>query len=59
MEKTKKEIIKSILTQVYDKNDFTDFYFIKSKNNFTNSVIIKIKKVQKKLTEYLNALGVD
>jgi len=52
MEKSKKEKIKSILTQLFSKDDAAEFYFIKSLKEFSNSVLIKSKKVDtEKLSE--------
>lgn len=56
MEKTKKVKIKSILTQVYNKHDLAEFYFIKSKNVSSNSVIIKTKKINKNKIKETNLL---
>lgn len=52
MEKSKKEKIKSILAQLFSKDDAAEFYFIKSLKEFSNSVLVKSKKVD---TEKLSA----
>jgi len=45
MEKLKKEKIKSILTQFFLKADEAEFYFVKSLKQFSNSILVKSKRV--------------
>ena len=45
MEKLKKEKIKSILTQFFFKADEAEFYFVKRLKQFSDSILIKSKKV--------------
>lgn len=45
MEKIKKEKIKQILKEFFSKADVADFYFIKGLKEFSNSILIKSKKV--------------
>ena len=52
MEKFKKEKIKQALKELFSKADDAEFYFIKSLKEFSNSVLIKSKKVDtEKLSE--------
>ncbi len=44
MEKTKREKVRNVLTKVFNREDSSEFYFVKSKNEFSNSIIIKTKK---------------
>ncbi len=48
MEKLKKEKIKSILTQLFSKADAVEFYFVKSLKQFSNSILVKSRKVNNK-----------
>lgn len=45
IEKLKKEKIKLVLTQLFSKADAAEFYLIKSLRAFSNSILIKSKKV--------------
>ena len=45
MEKLKKEKIKLIFTQLFSKADSAEFYFIKGLKEFSNSILIKSKKL--------------
>lgn len=54
MEKLKKEKIKSILTQFFLKADEAEFYLVKKLKEFSNSILIKSKKVDKEKTEEAN-----
>ena len=56
MEKSKKEKIKSILTQLFSKADAAEFYFIKSLKEFSNSILIKSKKFDKEKIQEVNLL---
>lgn len=52
MEKSKKEQIKFILTHFFSKADEAEFYFIKGLKEFSNSILVKSKKVDSdKLSE--------
>jgi hypothetical protein len=52
MEKVKREKIKQALKELFSKADDAEFYFIKTLKEFSNSVLIKSKKVDsEKLSE--------
>ncbi len=52
MEKTKKEKIQSILASFFLKTDEAEFYLIKSLKQFSNSILVKSKKVdENKISE--------
>ena len=45
MEKSKKEKIKLILTQFFSKADVVEFFLVKGLKEFSNSILVKSKKV--------------
>jgi len=51
-----KKKIKAILTQFFSKADAAEFYFIKSLKAFSDSILIKTKKVDKEKIEEANLI---
>ena len=56
MEKTKKEKIQTILTQLFSRADGAEFYLVKSLKQFSNSILIKSKKLDDKKISEANLL---